>query len=120
MANARYKYQTNKGSVFFVIADNDPELDSIRGPNPAGTPTEFMTIKASKNANEGGIKPRQAVLYRTIGTPTTGTCSQTTGKAFKHVPILTQSVADGLTIGQTYSINGVTYTLQAISREKVN
>ena len=120
MATSRYKYQTNAGNIFYVITDNDTEVDAIRGAAPTATATEEMTIISGKGARQGGIKPRQAVLARTIGTPVAGTCSITTGKAFKRVAILTQSQANSLTLGTVYSINGVNYKLQSISREKVH
>lgn len=121
-ATARYRYQTDRGNVFFARTDNDEELDVIRGPEPTtATQTENITFEFSKNAREVGCRPRHVILVRDINDDgqTQGLCVGQSARAYKKVIVLTESHFNSLTIGQSVTVDGQTYRLQARRAEEM-
>ena len=58
----RYKYQTDKGNIFWCRTDDDARLANVRGTAPTATPTENITFEFSKNTKEVGCRPRHCIL----------------------------------------------------------
>lgn len=116
-----YKYQTNKGNVFYVKLDNDPQVNTIAGDQPAAGVSEEFTIKIHKNTKAVGLQPRHAILGRAVGAlgpPAPGNCLVQTGIRYKRIPILTQAHMGQLVTGSlgdgkatTVTIRGTLYTV---------
>jgi hypothetical protein len=121
MATARYKYESNAGNIFYARTDSDSELDSIRGGQPAGVNTEYMTFEFSKNAKQVGCRPRSAVLKRSVvgGLAGGDGCVSIGGSRVKYVIVLTRQHYDTLILGQVLNINGLEYTLVSKRREEM-
>ncbi|OYQ66646.1 hypothetical protein B9G53_03505 [Pseudanabaena sp. SR411] len=58
----RYKYETDKGNIFWARTDNATALSGVRGTAPTETATENITFEFSKNSKEVGCRPRHCIL----------------------------------------------------------
>jgi len=104
----RHKYQSDKGNILYVLVD-DSAPQTLIGTEPSDAETENMTVRLSKNNQEVGIRPRFAVLSRTIGTEGKNSDGRTTQtKAYRSVAVLTKSHLDSLTVGTEVSFTGET------------
>lgn len=114
---ARKKYETDNGSVFYVELDGRDNALTAAGDEPTGDPTENMTVYAGKNNAKNGIRARQILYARLIGTEGTNADGYiTSGRAYKRLPILTKTTWDAFTVGQlgdteadTLEIGGTTF-----------
>lgn len=108
----RLKYQTNNGSIFNVLLDDNTGVDALIGTEPSGEYTENMTIRVSKNNKEVGIRPRQVLLTRSIGTGTADSnCLVMTAQRYKRVPIPTETRWDNIALNSKHTIGGTEYTV---------
>lgn len=106
----RVKYQTNAGSIFNVLLDDSDGIDGLIGTAPGGAYTENMTIRVTKNRKEVGIRPRQILLERTIGTAGSVTnCLIQEAVRYKRVPIPTETKWDSTALNSTVTIGGQSY-----------
>lgn len=112
---AKYAYETDQGNVFFVRCDDSTALDTIRGTEPTGTPTENLTFEFTKNALEVGARPRYVTLVRQVADPNTPTCLIDSTEAGKKVPVLTKEKFNQLKTGKsgtTVEIGSQTYRVK--------
>jgi len=107
---ARYRYETDKGNVFYARTDDHAALAAIRGSEPTGTQTENITFEFSKNALEVGCKPRHAVLVRLVTVAGTPECILEDFAQTKSVVVLTKAHFDSLVTGQA----GTTVTIGTV------
>lgn len=108
----RLKYETNAGSIFNVLLDDSTGVDAVIGTAPTTEYTENMTIRVSKNNKEVGIRPRQVLMTRAIGTADTVTnCLVQDGTRYKRLPIPTQSRWDQIELNAKFTIAGTEYTV---------
>lgn len=120
MATAKYKYETNRGNIFYCRTDSDPELASIRGPAPGGKAIESLTFKFSKNAKEVGGSPRVAILARKIGSEDENNCIADEAQRFKYVAILTEAHAATLNPEvTTVTVDRQSYVFKGVSEEQI-
>lgn len=120
MGTARYKYQTDRGNVFYCRTDSDTELAAIRGPAPAGNPVENLTFKYSKNSKEVGGSPRVAILARLIGSEDENNCVSDTAQRYKYVAVLTQAHVNNLIPNQTtVTVDRQAYVFKGMSDEQI-
>ena len=68
----KYKYQTDKGNIFYARTDDSAELSGVRGAQPTGAVTESITFKISRSSKELGCTPRHAILYLKTATTSDG------------------------------------------------
>lgn len=100
MPTARFNYQTDNGSIFYVRDDSDDVLQAIRGAIPTGTVTENITLRKTKNTKQAGLRPRYALFARQVGTAGTNANGLATfGKRYKKVVLLTQAAANAIVVG---------------------
>lgn len=113
----RVKYETDAGSIFNVILDDNTGVDTFIGTIPTGSYTENMTIRVTKNNKEVGIRPRMVLLTRTIasGEPDAN-CLVQTGERYKRIPIPTKTRWDAIADKSTHTIGGTVYTV----KKKIN
>lgn len=108
----RLKYQTNNDSIFNVLLDDSTGVDAVIGTAPTGEYTENMTIRVSKNNKEVGIRPRQVLLTRAIGTADQITnCLVQDGTRYKRLPIPTEARWDAIALNAKFTIAGTEYTV---------
>lgn len=101
MPTRRIKYETDKGSIFFVECDADTSIDSVLGTIPTGAETENLTCKVSKNNNQVGISPRHVVFARLVGTDDTNSSGlYQGGRQYKYVPIPTVNAFGNVNTGR--------------------
>lgn len=113
----RLKYETNNGSIFNVLLDDNTGVDSLIGSPPTGEYTENMTIRISKNNKEVGIRPRQVLLSRNIGgNAAEANCLVQTATRYKRVAIPTEARWDAIALNAKFTIGGTEYTVS----KKVN
>lgn len=113
----RLKYETNNGSIFNVLLDDNSGVDALIGTPPSGEYTENMTIRISKNNKEVGIRPRQVLLSRNIGgTAADANCLVQTATRYKRVAIPTETRWDAIALNAKFTIGGTEYTVS----KKVN
>ena len=118
MSVARYKYEANSGNIFYARTDSDNELAVIRGAEPAGNNTEYLTFRVTKNAGEVGCRPRTAVLVRQITNPSAGdSCVDNNGSRKKEVVVLTKAHYDALATGTAVTVNGENYKVSGKRQE---
>ncbi len=116
----RVKYATDSGSIFNVLLDESDGIDTLIGAPPTGDYTENMTVRVSKNNKEVGIKPRQVLLSRTIGSPDTVTnCLVQGADRYKRVPIPTIERWDEIELQADFTIAGTAYKVQKKISEKI-
>lgn len=109
----RVKYETNEGSIFNVILDDSTGIDALIGTAPTGEYTENMTVRVSKNNKEVGIRPRQVLLSRTIGTEGDVTnCLINSAERYKKVPIPTKNRWDAIALNANFTIGGTSYKVK--------
>lgn len=118
-ATARYKYESNAGNIFQARTDNDDELSAIRGNEPSGTQTEYLTFEFSKNAKEVGCRPRHVKLVREISGGNASNCLENNGKRYKNVIVLTKDKFNQINIGQTVTVDSQPYKVQAKVNERM-
>lgn len=117
----RLKYQTDNGSIFYTIQEDDTGIAAIAGAPPTGEATEEMTVRISKNTRQVGIRPRYALLARKVGTDGEGANGLVQyGFHYRKVAILTDTQADTLEPETTYTIAGVAYTLKRVVKEDID
>jgi len=112
----RYKYQTDKGNIFYVRTDDDAELASIRGAAPTGAPTENITFQASKNSKEVGCKPRHCILSL-VSTQTVQGCLVPPNQTTKRVAVL--SPTHNPPAGTQITVNGRTWLVGSVIGEQM-
>lgn len=109
----RVKYQTDKGSVFNLIVQDSPDIDTFIAPQVTAALTENFTVRVSKNEREVGIKPRYILLGREVGAGTAdANCLVQTGLRYKAVAIPTLTRWDAIVEDSTISINGQDYKVR--------
>lgn len=113
---AKYKYQTDKGNIFYCVSDDSPALDAIRGVEPNGNVTENMTIKTSKHSKEFGFKPRTCIL-KLKGSQSAAGCLINPNSITKRVAILTPTAVLPQR-GSEVTVNGRVWLVSSISGER--
>lgn len=117
---ARYKYETNNGSIFNVIVDDSSGASTFIGSEPSGAYTENMTVRVSKNNKEVGISPRAILLEREINTGAADqNCLIQVASRYKRIPILTETRWDTIALNSTVTIGGQAYTVKKKLQERV-
>lgn len=107
----RVKYETDEGSIFNVLLDDNSGVEAVIGSPPSGEYTENMTIRVSKNNKEVGIRPRQVLLTRSIGgTTADANCLVMTATRYKRIPIPTKARWDAIALNAKFTIGGTEYT----------
>lgn len=114
----KYKYETDKGNIFYCVCDDSPALDSIRGTEPTGNITESITFKESKSSKEFGLKPRTAIL-KLKGAQTAEGCLVNPNSITKRVPILKRG-ANIPQRGTELTVNGRIWIVGSVSSERSN
>lgn len=108
---SRYKYKTDKGNIFYARTDDSPELASVRGAAPTGTPTENITFEFSKNSKAVGCKPRHCILNLKSTAASTGCLlppSQTTKRVIVLDPATTPPAGSEITVnGRVWIVGSV-------------
>lgn len=91
-------YETNGGAIARIRVQPETELANIGGTvndAPAGPPTISTSVKVSKGRREYGISPRKVGIVFDVA-PTGYKAGQ-----LYYIPVLTRSVYDGVTVGET-------------------
>jgi hypothetical protein len=116
----RKKYSTDNGSVFFTLLDGRAGAQEVAGDEPAGTMTENMTVRFTKNNKEVGIRPRHALLARSIGTQDEDSCLVTTAERYKRVIVLTKARLDEIELEEEFTIGEATYKVKKLIDEEID
>lgn len=101
----RAKYQANDGTIHPLRISEDRV--AAAGAAPAGDIDSDIRVKVSKGNTEFGIRPRGVRLARTIGE------GENAFTKYSFLPILTESVWDGLALQATLTIGGIEWTIIA-------
>ena len=104
----KYKYQTDKGNIFYARTDDSPQLTNIRGEEPTGAVTESMTFKVSRASKE--------TLYLKTADTFDG-CLINPNTVVKKVVILKND--HNVTQGQEITVNGRTFIVGPITSEQM-
>lgn len=112
----KYKYQTDKGNIFYARTDDSPQLTNIRGEEPTGAVTESMTFKVSRASKETGCTPRHVTLYLKTADTFDG-CLINPKTVVKKVVILKND--HNVTQGQEITVNGRTFIVGPITSEQM-
>jgi hypothetical protein len=119
---AKFPYETDNGNIFFVRGDDASTLDTIRGTEPTGEPTENLTFEFTKNSLEVGCKPRSVTLVRQVTDPNAPTCLIDDFGATKEVVVLTRAHFNTLKTGKsgtTVTYSGQQYRVKTKTFEQM-
>ena len=114
---AKYRYETNKGNIFYCRTDDAAELDPIRGAEPNGNVTEAITFKFSKNVKEVGCIPRHAILALKSNVASNG-CLINPNSVLKRVIILKKDHSLPVR-NSTIKVNGRDYLVRGYVEEQM-
>ena len=112
----KYRYETDKGNVFFARTDDSPDLATVRGLEPTSPLTESMTFQVSKGTKQVGVKPRYCLLSLK-GSDTTEGCLINPKAAKKTVVVLKKDHIPPL--GQEVTVNGRVWIVGSTSSEQM-
>lgn len=112
----RYRYETDKGNIFYCRTDNSPALASCRGPEPTGSITENITFEFSKNAKEVGCRPRHVMLYLKVADTVDG-CMLNPKGVRKNVIVLKNTTIPPT--GTTINVNGRDFIVGGVVGEQM-
>lgn len=110
------KYQSDSGNVYPIRVQPETTsatINSVANAAPAGAIDQEVSAKVSKGNRGIGVKPRSVTVRWTAAPdgyePT----------SLIRIPILTQTVYNGITKGQTVSYLGASGTVVSKSPERV-
>lgn len=112
----KYKYQSDKGNIFYARTDDSDELSGVRGEQPTGAVTENITFKVSRGSKEVGCTPRHVILYLKTSTTSDG-CLVNPKTVSKKVVVLKNSTT--LTPGTEVPCNGRTWIIGSVVGEQM-
>lgn len=114
----RSRYESNSGRIYPIRVQPETislTLNSVANAAPTGAATEEVSAQVGKGRRTLGMNARTVTLQFT-GTPPDGYKEN----GITRVPILTESVFDGIVRGQTGTYNGATVEVVGTSPEKAN
>ena len=112
----KYRYETDKGNIFFARTDDSPDLAVVRGLEPTSPLTESITFQVSKSTKQVGVKPRFCSLTLK-GSDTVEGCLLNPKAAKKSVVILKKDHIPP--IGQEINVNGRLWVIGSTSSEQM-
>jgi hypothetical protein len=108
MAFADYVYNTNYSVSFQIRLDTD---QATLAAATAGASDIDAHLTVSKSSRRYGIHPRTITLKRVVGT---GAAAKS---FFTRLAICTQAAWEGISVGSTQTVNGVSYTVSSKDAE---
>lgn len=112
----KYRYETDKGNIFYARTDDADSLAAVRGAEPTGNITESITFEVSKNSKAVGCKPRHVKLFLK-GADTAEGCMLNPKGAPKEVVVLKKDTVPKQ--GTEVTVNGRVYVIGSITDEQM-